>query len=159
MKLMTDLTEDQTRQDALWAHDLRNDAFHNANSAALSGATLAFKMLILVNGGACVSLLTFVGTLKEKAEVAKSLAWFASGVALACLGFLLVYLTHYAMVTAIGSWTSLDKYPYFHLGPTARFWRTVKTAGHGLAIFAGLASLILFIVGIFQVRHALINLG
>jgi hypothetical protein len=156
---MTDLTEDQRQQGALWAHDIRNEAFHKANEAAIAGANLALKTLLLINGGACVSLLTFVGTLKDKADVARTLGWFASGVALACFGFLLSYVTHYAMVTTISSWTARDEYPYFHVGPRARFWRAVKIGGHGLAIVAGLASLIAFIIGIFQVRHALISLG
>jgi hypothetical protein len=83
------------RQYAHRAHDRMLDFSHKANGAAIAGGNLALKMLVVINGGAAVSLLTFIGSLPaiQQNATAGALIWFALGVASGALGFTFAYFT------------------------------------------------------------------
>jgi hypothetical protein len=77
----------------------------------MSTADLAFRMLILINGGAAASFLAFIGGLasKEKFDVhqlsvvSENLVSFAWGVAAGGLGIALSYFTNYFLAGTAGS--------------------------------------------------------
>ncbi len=60
---------EQNKQDANRAHDRDTTAWHQANDAAIASATVALRTLVLINGGAAVTVLTFIGSLVGKAGV------------------------------------------------------------------------------------------
>jgi hypothetical protein len=91
------------REDAQRAHD-RIDEFGKAiNIAAIENANLALRYVLLINGGAAVAVLGFIGALVGRvalsgvilpkiADAASSLTWFGAGVAAAALAMGFAYL-------------------------------------------------------------------
>src|SRR5215510_14691559 len=83
-------TDDDNKQmrDAERMHTLNEEYLKLANEAAVKYAEAAVKAIMLINGGASVSLLAFIGGLTAQGKVqlrgislfANSLMWFASGV-------------------------------------------------------------------------------
>jgi hypothetical protein len=61
------------------AHDKSYEFRTQTNEAAMQGGNLALRMGLLINGGAAVALLTFIGTLPvdQKRAIAATLSWFA----------------------------------------------------------------------------------
>jgi hypothetical protein len=72
---------EQGRRDAERAHDNNDEFFHKVNEAAITAANLALRMSLLLNGGAAISVLSFIGNLpaEKKPFVAGGLVWFAWG--------------------------------------------------------------------------------
>lgn len=69
--------------------------------AMVSVANEGLKSLLLINGGAIVALLTFLGNAKFGGQGAAlfggPLAWFASGVVASLLGHVAAYVTQYVL--------------------------------------------------------------
>src|SRR5664279_1953895 len=110
---------EQGRHDAERAHDNNDKFFHKVNEAAITAANLALRMSLLLNGGAAISVLSFIGNLPadKKPLVAGGLVWFAWGAAAAVAGIALAYATNYCMAGIAGSKQKNWNAPY--LTPTA----------------------------------------
>jgi hypothetical protein len=148
---------EQNRQAADRAHDKSRERFNRVNEAAISGANLALRMVLLINGGAAIALLTFIRDLSanQKRAVADALLWFAWGVAAAMFALAFAYFTNYAMAQAEGSKTWQDQPPYVVDRTATASWYWLNGVFHIAAVIVGLASLILFILGMLSVRSAL----
>ena len=152
---------EQAAQAAQRAHD-RSEAFaRQVNEAAINGANLAVRMVLLINGGAAVALLTFVGGIpsEQKRAVAATLDWFAWGVAAAVAALACAYFTNHGLAVQERSKTWTDKPPYVIAGPNTKGWSNFVLVFRFLAIVAGIGSLILFVVGMLSVRAALTKLA
>ena len=76
------------RDEARRAHDRADSFFEQVNEAVIKNGESAFRACLLINGGAAVSVLAFIGRLASKdvigvsqlASVADSLILFALGV-------------------------------------------------------------------------------
>ena len=155
------------RQDAHRAHDASTDFWHKVNDAALENANLALRTAVLINGGAAIAVLTFVGGMAAKDKfgaaqitaIAGSILWFACGVAIAGLSMFLAYLTNYSIVAVETSKVKVWDHPFIQPGPRTKWLFWVAKSIHGLALFFGLASLVLFVVGMFAVWHSLVKLA
>lgn len=148
---------EQRRSEAERAHD-KIDEFHRyVNEAAMDAANLALRMSLIINGGAAVALLSFDGHLPDGQvkAVASALLWFAWGVLSAVAGIALAYFTNYCMAAVASSMTKKYDPPFVQDGPKTAKWRVANRIFHVAAVLVGLASLILFIVGMFEVRTAL----
>jgi hypothetical protein len=148
------------RRDAERAHD-RNDAFFDSvNRAAIDAGNLAFRMALLVNGGAAVALLSFVGGLAadQKRALAPTLVWFAWGVVAAGAGIAFTYFTNYCMTGVAYSQLKQWKHPYLTPGPATKYWQLFNIIFHLAAVAAGLSSLGFFIAGMFTVSEAISRL-
>jgi hypothetical protein len=103
-KQMTELTPEQAHEKAMkeWelnirtaerAHDERTAYARAMADTVMKDAWGVIRNLILINGGAAISILTFVGALAAKAstqpsqlsEIAKGLKFFAAGVVAATI--------------------------------------------------------------------------
>lgn len=145
------------RQDAHRAHD-KLDNFHEyVNKAAVKTGQAALRMSMLINGGAALSLLTFIGTLnrEQKHEVADTLVWFASGVALAVVAIAASYFTDYFMAGIAGSKIKTFQHPYIQPGPNTKRYETLNFVFHLIAVGCGVVSLLMFVCGLLAVRTAL----
>src|ERR1700688_2917097 len=99
------------REDAKRAHDANRDFHSDVNKEAVGTANLTLRTLVLINGGAAIAVLTFLGGVaaKDKVDfaqvglVAGTIKWFAFGVALAVFGMALSYLTHFATASISAS--------------------------------------------------------
>jgi hypothetical protein len=159
---MTRLHDIDQRQ-AQGAHD-RNAGLHTSlNEAAMKGADAALRAALLINGGAAVSVLAFVGglasqnriELEQLKDVANSLALFAFGVVAAVAGLALAYFTNLSAASYVGSRQHDLKRPFVGPGDAKILW--LKSALHAAAAMAFVLSLVLFIYGMFEVKNAVLN--
>jgi hypothetical protein len=86
---------EQNRAIAEQAHDRVFKSADMLNEASVNGGNLALRMVLLINGGAAVALLSFMNALPkdQKQAIANALAWLAWGVATAALALGLAYFT------------------------------------------------------------------
>lgn len=80
------------RSDAFRAFDWRDSRVKMLDQAAIKAGDAALRSALLINGGAAISVLAFIGSLVPKepltqlARVSDNLVVFASGVLVAALG-------------------------------------------------------------------------
>src|SRR5262245_59502610 len=152
---------EQNAEVAQRAHDRSNAFARQINEAAINAANLTLRMALLVNGGAAVALLTFIGGLpaEQKRAVAATLDCFATGVAAALAGLACAYFTNHGLAVQERSKVFTDVSPYVIDGANTKRWRSVVLVFRILAIIVGSASVLLFLVGMLSVRAALTKLA
>jgi hypothetical protein len=151
---------EQNRAVAERQHDQFTEFGNKVNEATIVGGNLALRMLLLINGGAAVALLSFMGGLPkdQRQAIASALAWFAWGVVAAASALGLAYATNFCVV---GTQRSLEHWyepPFVRDGPRTALWRRWYLVFHIAAALAGLGALVLFVVGMLRVKSAFINL-
>jgi hypothetical protein len=116
------------------AHD-RHAAYEDAMAdTVVKDAWAAIRNLILINGGAAISILTFVGALAAKAnpppaqlsQIARGLELFAFGVAAATITAGLSYATNYGYGEASRRSPRNYVHPYV---PSTRTTTTLRSVG------------------------------
>ena len=159
------MVEDLNRKAAERAHgDLTEFTRQNFQAAFQSGQ-IALRTLILVNGGAAVAVLFFLSTIAAKVTVAQisvvasSLIWFVAGITCGLMALTCAYLTNLYDANVGTSLNQTWEYPYIQPGRFTQHFVRVSRYAHVLAILAGIASLLLFVVGMLDVRSAIILLG
>jgi hypothetical protein len=152
---------EQNAQAAQRAHDRSNEFARQINEAAINAASLTLRMALLINGGAAVALLTFVGSLpaEQKRAVAATLDWFAWGVAAAVAGLACAYFTNHGLAVQERSKTLTDQPPYVINGVDTQRWRYFVLVLRLLAVIVGTGSVVLFLFGMLSVRDALTKLA
>jgi hypothetical protein len=154
------------RQDAQRAHDKIDDFHRYVNEATIKSGDSALRAALLINGGAAVSVLAFIGGLvaqgKIKVEqlndVAGSLTWFAIGTACAVLAMAASYFTNYFMAGMASSKARKWEHPYLEDTPKTKWMQSLNRVFHVLAVIAGIGSLVIFVVGMLDVREAITHL-
>jgi hypothetical protein len=157
---------DKIREDAHRAHDQIEEFHSYVNKAAMEAATLSVRTLVVINGGAAIAILTFLGGVASKERidfvkvgvVAGTIKWFAFGVALAVLGMALSYLTSFAMAAIASSRIRNWMHPYLSDGPKTKRWRRLNLAFHILAMLVASGSLALFLIGMLSTSDAVTHL-
>lgn len=155
------------REDAQRAYDRIDAQLDKANEAAVKTADAALRAGLLINGGAAVSVLAFIGSLATKeliavsqlSRVASSLVIFAIGVAAAVLGMGLSYLTHLFEAGLIASWRRTAEFPFAEFGTTSKRVLVWRTSVHVLAVIAFFVCIGCFIFGLLSVRDAIEHLA
>jgi protein-S-isoprenylcysteine O-methyltransferase Ste14 len=153
---------EQDRQLAERYHDKETDFARGSSQAAVENANIALRTLVLINGGAAVAVLAFLGGIDETKtselldDLTLPVVWFAWGVALAALGIGLAYLTNFCITNSI--WDRKHNYvhPYVVETPKSQSWSRWATFFQVLAMIAALGSLGCFLTGIYSVRAALV---
>jgi hypothetical protein len=162
-----------------WSHELKLRAAERAhasasdfslqlNAAAVGGANLAMRTAVLINGGAAVSVLAFIGGLTSQGkltlgpqvtQIATTLLWFASGVVAATLSMGLAYFTNYSIAAQSMTRLRQHEHPYLLETVKSRVWRRMAITCQWLAIIGSFGSLFLFVYGMFEVKNAISHLG
>jgi hypothetical protein len=153
---------------AVHCHD-QLDAFRDSsNKAAIEAANLALRTAVLINGGAAVSVLAFIGGLVSQgklafgpqlAQAANSLLWFAFGAFAAGMGVAFAYFTTYCITGHAQNMVRKWEHPYFEEGAASRRWRHGSTFFRILAMVCGFGASGMFVGGIIEVRNAIIHFG
>ncbi len=156
------------RENAQRLFDLHSSRLDKMNEAAIKAADSALRAGLLINGGAAVSVLAFIGSLATKeliavsqlSRVASSLEIFAFGVFAAAVG-MGSYLTHLfdAEYRASLKWKWVGDLPVTEDGPASKRIRWFRTSWHVLAVIAFLVCIGCFIVGMVSVRDAIEHLA
>ncbi|WP_137044595.1 hypothetical protein [Pseudolabrys sp. FHR47] len=148
------------REDALRAHDAESEFWTQVNQGALDGGTLAIKTAFLINGGAALAVLGFIGAVAGQGRIGdadvqnitSALMWFTSGVALAGFSTGAAYFTNLATAAMSSSKKRLWEHPY--LGPPDRCYTMLRTLFLAVAVIAGIGSMCLFVGGMIDVKHS-----
>jgi hypothetical protein len=156
-------THELLREDVARAQDQLNQFNLATNEATIKSSELALRTAVLINGGAAISVLAFIGGLVGQGRIgigqldgiAASLTRFALGVASATAGMGLSYATHYLTQATQASHKMTSEPPFIEPAPMTKWWKLARHSVHIFAIAAGIASLILFIVGMFDVKNAI----
>jgi hypothetical protein len=164
---MVDEPIDPRREDALRVHDRSRSYSEATNEAVMKAGEVAIRTVMLVNGGAAVAVLAFIGalvreggvTVKQVSGVSGSLLWFAGGVAMAVLALALSYFTNYCYVGSETSRVFAFDHPYIIDGANTWKWRYWGRAFHVGAIVWAVLSLVAFVFGMFDVHHAIVRLA
>jgi hypothetical protein len=148
-----------TRTEAKFkAYDAHISTSHKILDATYSASQLAVRTAVLINGGAAVSILAFIGGLVGKVDlaqlnnVASGLQGFAWGVVSATAAMLFGYFTNYCHFQESRSvrWDSLSSSEQ----PNERWWRIAGYVMHVLGVVAGIVSLGFLVAGMIDVRNA-----
>jgi hypothetical protein len=156
---------DVARQDAQRAHDEHARFIDQLQPHVIGDARAVIQLAALVNGGAAVALLTFVGGLigrhdsAQIASVAKGIMWFAGGVLSALLCAMAAYVTNYMIGEAARASTRVWQHPFVSATRKSSILRWIALAFHATAIFLALASALAFVRGCVAVYHAVIHLA
>jgi hypothetical protein len=161
------LMDEISRQDALRVHDRSRKFSETTNEAIVKQGEVAIRTVMLINGGAAVSVLAFIGalvredglTVKQVAGVSGSLLWFGGGVAAAALALALSYFTNFCYGRSETSKIFTFDHPYICDGENTRWWHCWGYAFHLGAIAWGVLSLAAFVVGMVEVYRAIARLA
>lgn len=129
-----------------------------ANQQAVDLSNIAMRTLILVNGGAAVAMLAFIGSLvgdnsltssNDIAELTTPLLWFGWGVGMAAFTMFFAYFTNYATAEHATVVDTDDA--------QSKRYGILKVAMHVAAMLSAFSSLALFILGMYRVTGAIIE--
>lgn len=155
---------EQNRALAERAHDQESHFFEEMNERASNNANIALRTLLLINGGAAVTMLAFIGNLVSVdgaqfsnmlADLTSPMLWFVWGVALTVVAIGFAYFTTYCFVA--GSYHKGRHYEHPFIRETSASKRWLRAGGvcQIIAILLALASLGFFIYGMRDVRNAI----
>jgi hypothetical protein len=157
---------EKNREDAQRAHDNSNDFHTYTNKAALDAANLALRTLVLINGGAAVAILAFLGAIASKdkidleqvSHVANTLRFYAVGVAFGVAAMALAYLTNYFMASVENAKDRMWEHPFVRDNEKSRQMMRVNRVFHVLSFLLAFTSLSLFIVGMWTTSNKVTHL-
>jgi hypothetical protein len=161
---MTDqAATDPAREDAKRAHDQIYDFSKQLNESVIKTGENTLRACLLINGGAAVSVLAFIGGLASKeligvsqlAPVADSLLKFAFGVVAAVASMGLSYFVNYLTSMYVSSKVQTWDPPWSKPTKNTNLFLMGKVLLQTFAILCGLASMGLFLWGIYSVRGAI----
>lgn len=147
---------------ALRAHDLNRQTSAELRKSAIDSANIAIKSLLLINGGAVIALLAFVGSIEASDAGANisaepfvaSIWWFAFGVGLSAA---VAFLAYMIMLFDQGILDNVDlvwDHPYVKDKPIVnRLW-WIRTVLHILAMLLAVGTLCAFFYGVYSVTEA-----
>lgn len=146
---MVDPTPEQARevwelnkQAAERAHKRSDKYVAEAMKAMLTNAETVIRSLILINGAAAISIMTFLGALAAKPSVsavqivpiATGLEWFAIGALAAALTACFAYLANSSHVGEKVNMSRDHEHPYEHSTKPSKRLHRWALAWHGLAV-------------------------
>lgn len=155
---------EQNRAAAERAHDVETEFGAKANDAAVASGIHAIRALLVINGGAAIAMLAFIGQVtgvaegkfsSKLSELTAPLSWFALGVALAAAGTAFAYFTNYCTGSASSYRARTFKHPYVQDTAASRWWFRASVAFQVFAVLAGIASLVMFLLGMNEIRDVI----
>jgi hypothetical protein len=158
--------DENQKRDAERVHDRLDEAWHKSNDAGIASATLALRTGVVVNGGAAVTLLAFIGGLLKDSKASLSsalpqlsepLIWFAYGVVASIVGIGLMYLVNFTNTMLLGAYERTFTPPYFVENPSEGWMSKVSYTLIGLAILSYGFSIGFFVYGMFAIKSAIIG--
>lgn len=134
---------------------------------ARENAALALKSMFLLNGGAAIAVLTFIGGAFvetsnkpniQPLQLFDSLAWFSRGAAAAVVAMAFAYFAAACAANASHNLKRVWPYPYHQETPASKRWQRGSLIAEVLAVLSALASIGFLFWGISYVEQAA-NLG
>jgi len=132
---------DLNREHGKKEHDRIVNFAIDANKATVDSGHLALRTAVLVNGGAAVAVLAFIGGLVGQGKVALgpqlnaltfALVWFAIGVASGALALGFVYFTSLSTVREANTLEKRWEHPYVAVTEVSKRWRRAGNVSRAL---------------------------
>ncbi len=140
------------------AHDEMKEYGDGVNKAAVESGHKALQAIMVINGGAGIALLAFIGSIASKdginavAGLASTLHWFAYGVGLTALAMGVAYLVNYCYANSASEMRRTWEHPYVSDTASSISWRWVGIFFHAVTLGAALLALWFFVFGMLQVQ-------
>lgn len=152
----------ENMSEARRAHDRLDEFSHRIDDSAIRSADVTLRNCLLINGGAAVAILAFMGTVFSKdpgshkiiGDVAGGLTYFAGGVITSVVALALSYIVHLVTGKTASSQKKVWEHPYVVPGNQPQWWARLKITLHVLAVALAVFSAVLFVIGLFVVKHA-----
>jgi hypothetical protein len=162
-----DIPKDERRYFAARAHDRRDAAVAGYDSATYTSGGAALKIGMLVNGGAVVALLAFLSSLLQSGvdqgtslqQFSYALSLFAIGTGFSGIAAGLTNWRHFSSARSEASKALNFDPPYIHDTTLSKKWASKARLAQCIAVFFGVASILLFFGGVLAVQLAIISLG
>jgi hypothetical protein len=145
------------------AHDTEKEFFYAVNEACIRSGESAVKFCMLINGGAALAMLSFLGALASQGKITTiqltnlsgTLMWFAMGVAAGALSQGFAYLTNFSLAGMSSRRSRVWDFPYLLETRASAFWSKAYYVFITVAVVMAIAAFVLFIIGICDVRSSL----
>ena len=154
--------EELNRRNAEKQHDILTKFGEETNRYAVESAQQVVKALVLIKGAAGIAVLAFIGNLVTEGwdfqhellkNVVAPMIYFSWGVVAAVLSIGLSYLTNYSIAMSSTLVNYTYSHPYVEKSHKSKCWGLCATVFHITAILAVLASVILFVKGIYSTAN------
>lgn len=159
------MNQESDRNAAQRAHESVTEFTRQNFEAAFRSGQIALRTVVLVNGGAAVAVLFLLGifatriSVAQMAVVASSLMWFVAGITCGLIALTSAYLTNLYEANVGTSLSHTWAYPYTQPGRFTAYFMRISRFTHVVAVIAGAISVLFFIIGMWDVRAAIILLG
>ncbi|MEM7212391.1 MAG: hypothetical protein AAF479_10945 [Pseudomonadota bacterium] len=160
------MTEPSNTEMANNAHKNAYEAANKSNLAQIENANIALKSIFLLNGGAAVAMIAFLGSAVgtdnlpdgiRLSLVFAPIVYFGWGVALAAIATVIAYSANSCITRSLYGYDLDWTHPYVHENDESRLY---KKWGEGLIVIGFLtvlASIALFTIGVYEVRAVVIH--
>lgn len=143
-------------------HKIELDFGNSTMATAVKNAEEAIKAVLLVNGGSCVSMLAFIGTLASRdlltatqlSGAIRPLFWFGGGILAAIIASVSTYFMNVMRANASHSKKRSYIEPFILETPKARRYWIKSRVFEAFAILSVLASVGLFAAGLLSATRA-----
>jgi hypothetical protein len=158
---------EQNRAVAERSHDVETEFGHRANEAAVNSGTQAVRAAIIINGGAAVTMLAFIGHLisvnegkfvNKFADLTDPLIWFAWGVTFAAMSVGGAYFTNYAIATASVARSRHYDDPFIRETNASKAWKVAIWIFQIVSVGTCIASITLFVIGMLDIQEVISTL-
>lgn len=140
------------------AHETETEYGRAAGVAAASTGMETVKAILLINGGACVAILAFIGTFTSSGratpELTSPLIWFAAGALFAVVSAALGFLTNQSYAAASNAKTRHFDEPYVRETDASRRHQVAGAITRWLSIGCAIAGMLAFVGGVFDANCA-----
>ena len=158
--------EELNREMAIRQHDRTHEMYSDARKAAIDSAAIALRAMILVNGGAVVALLAFIGSLEASngasvtiSALVEPIEWFGWGVGLAVTSTAIAYLVNVLDSDILSATRGTWNHPYSEKEMRARRLGPPRFLLHVLALGLAIGSLVSFWQGVASITDKIGQLG
>jgi len=149
---------------ARWVVDRGDEAFHKANEAAVASGTATIRLVVLINGGAAVALLTFIGGLIQAGKIHSNsqlmgIAWpigfFIAALAFAAVSMGCGYIVNFTNAAIIKSRKRYISPPFEEDTDDTRKLSSLSRSFVAVSVATATLSLAGFIVGMYEIYRSL----
>jgi hypothetical protein len=157
----------QNMEEAHRAHDALTNFYGSVNESTIKSGDAVLRACLLINGGAAVAILAFMGTVisrepttssKVIAQIAPNLNWFVGGVVAAVVAMGLTYVVHFLTYLRATSQKKVWEHPYIAPGEHTATWGWLKTVLHWVTILLAFLSVGFFVFGLLAMERAATSL-
>jgi len=145
-------------------HDRNSDNVVKQVLAAVESGHHALRAILLINGGAAVALLAFIGAIASKegvssvADLAATIQWFAFGVAVSAAAIGMAYLVNHCYAISLRAMENDWDHPYVKETPSSKRWERGADVLNVSTILTALVALGLFVYGMLNVQNEVAKL-